>query len=190
MDRERRDVGSPPCLSRRGFLLWGGGATVSVLALSALPGCVLKRELPARYALVAQYPRKRVASLDDLETGVSIHFKYPSEDPVNSASFLVKLGVLAGGGIGPDDDIVAFNGLCPHMGGPLSGLYKHEFKAVGPCPLHLTSFDLTKHGMVIAGHATESLPQVVLELEGGEIYATGVLGLIYGTFDSKQGIGG
>ena len=34
--------------------------------------------------------------------------------------------------------------------------------------------------MVVAGHATEALPQVFLELEGDDIYAIGVLGLIYG----------
>ena len=92
----------------------------------------------------------------------------------------MKLGVPAGGGVGPNDDIVAFNALCTHMGGPLMGTYKKEHKAIGPCPLHLTTFDLIKHGMVIAGHATESLPQVLLEVSGDEIYATGMLGLIYG----------
>jgi len=34
--------------------------------------------------------------------------------------------------------------------------------------------------MVVAGHATSPLPQVVLESDGDDIYAIGVLGLIYG----------
>jgi arsenite oxidase small subunit len=38
--------------------------------------------------------------------------------------------------------------------------------------------------MVVAGHATESLPQVVLEVEGGDIYAKGILGLVYGKRDN------
>jgi arsenite oxidase small subunit len=46
--------------------------------------------------------------------------------------------------------------------------------------LHLTTFDLTRHGMVISGHATESLPQIVLEVQGDDIYAVGVQGLVYG----------
>jgi arsenite oxidase small subunit len=34
---------------------------------------------------------------------------------------------------------------------------------------------------VISGHATESLPQVLLEVEeNGDIYATGMRGLVYG----------
>lgn len=93
---------------------------------------------------------------------------------------LVKLGAPASGGVGPKGDIVAFSTLCTHMGGPLAGTYKAEHKVLGPCPLHLTIFDMTRHGMVVAGHATESLPQVVLEVKGDNIYATGVLGLIYG----------
>ena len=155
----------------------------SVVVLSSLPGVAWAGKSEA---VLARYPKKRVASLRDLVIGEPIHFKYPSEDPVHSASFLVQLGVEAGGGVGSKRDIVAFNALCPHMGGPLMGQYKHEHKAIGPCPLHLTSFDLTKHGMVIAGHATESLPQVVLELDDDDIYATGILGLIYGTYDSAR----
>ena len=37
-----------------------------------------------------------------------------------------------------------------------------------------------KHGMVVSGHATESLPQIALDLRGDEIYAVGVMGLMYG----------
>ena len=33
--------------------------------------------------------------------------------------------------------------------------------------------------MVITGHATASLPQVVLELDGDEIRAVGMQGLVY-----------
>jgi arsenite oxidase small subunit len=93
---------------------------------------------------------------------------------------LVKLGVPAGGGVGPQQDIVAFSTLCTHMGGPLAGQYRGQHKVLGPCPFHLTTFDLTKHGMVVSGQATESLPQIVLETRGDDIWATGVMGLIYG----------
>ncbi len=68
----------------------------------------------------------------------------------------------------------------------MMGAYKPEHKAVGPCPFHLTSFDLTKHGMVIAGHATESLPQVILEARGNDIVAVGILGLVYGRYDNLR----
>ena len=44
----------------------------------------------------------------------------------------------------------------------------------------MTTFDLTRHGMVVSGHATESLPQIVLEIVGDDIFAVGAQGLIYG----------
>ncbi len=106
-----------------------------------------------------------------------VDFAYPYPDVRN---ILVKLGARAGSGIGPAQDIVAFNQQCPHMGGPLDGTYKEKHQVLGPCPLHLTTFDLTRHGMVISGHSTESLPQIVLEVQGDDIYAVGVQGLVYG----------
>ncbi|ETW96458.1 MAG: hypothetical protein ETSY2_46355, partial [Candidatus Entotheonella gemina] len=134
-------------------------------------------------AQLARYPRQKIGELSRLRTDQPIIFSYPDTGP-GAISMAVKLGVRAGGGIGPEQDVVAFNSLCTHMGGPMIGSYQKADKALGPCPFHQTTFDLTKHGMVISGHATESLPQVLLELEGGDIYAAGVLGLIFGRHDN------
>lgn len=161
------------CMSRRSFLL-AGGSVVTVVALGAIPGLA---QAQTQYALKAAYPRQRIGKLSALVKGKPVEFKYPYP---NVSNILVKLGAPAGGGIGPQQDIVAFNQSCTHMGGPLHGTYKDEHQVFGPCPLHLTTFDLTRHGMVVAGHATESLPQIVLEASGDEIYAVAVLGLIYG----------
>jgi arsenite oxidase small subunit len=155
------------CMSRRQFLLSGG----AVVTLAAVPG------LAEAAAVKAGYARKKIGKLSALKVGEPVAFNYPFADVRN---ILVKLGAPAGGGLGPDRDVVAFNQQCTHMGGPLDGTYKAKYQALGPCPLHLTTFDLTRHGMVISGHATESLPQIVLEVQGDDIYATGVMGLIYG----------
>lgn len=166
------EVEDRPCqLSRRRFLQAAGvgGATVAMLTI---PGCgtMLSR--------TTRLPEKRVASLADLKVDRPMTITFP--DP-KSKCMLVKLGVPAGGGIGPDADIVAFSLACPHMGMTLLGSYNAEHKGLGPCPSHLTRFDLTRYGIVISGHATESLPQVLLELEAnGDIYATGIRGLVYG----------
>ena len=40
--------------------------------------------------------------------------------------------------------------------------------------------------MVISGHGTESLPQILLEVEGDNIYAGGMIGLIYGRYDNLK----
>ncbi|MEZ6081368.1 MAG: hypothetical protein R3C56_38570 [Pirellulaceae bacterium] len=31
---------------------------------------------------------------------------------------------------------------------------------------------------MVAGHATERLPQIILEIDGDQIYATGIVGLL------------
>jgi arsenite oxidase small subunit len=117
--------------------------------------------------------------VSQLQVDSPVAFRYPWQD-FNSTSMLVKLGTPAGAGVGADRDVVAFSTLCSHMGGPLAGQYRRRHKIVGPCPFHLTTFDLTRYGMVVAGQATESLPQIRLEVAGDEIWATGVMGLIYG----------
>ena len=166
-DHKHEEEGGHLCMSRRQFLLSGG----ALVTLTALPGMVQAK------ALMAGYKRQKIGKLSALKVGEPVVFNYPFADVRN---ILVKLGAPAGGGIGADKDIVAFNQQCTHMGGPLDGTYKAKYQALGPCPLHLTTFDLTRHGMVISGHATESLPQIVLEVQGDDIYAVGVMGLVYG----------
>ena len=110
-----------------------------------------------------------------------------AEETGGTPCLMTRRSFLLLGGIGPQRDVVAFNYTCTHQGGSLFGTYKPEDKALGPCPLHLTTFDLVRHGIFISGQAYQSLPQVLLELEGDDIYATGMFGLIYGRFDNLQG---
>lgn len=178
--RQNALSGERACLSRRSFLLAGG--TVVALGTVGLPDDAIGQGIRA---LRATYPRQRVATLSGLKTGEPVAFTYPYSGVRN---IVVKLGAPAGGGIGPDSDIVGFNQQCTHMGGPLDGTYKPKHQVLGPCPLHLTTFDLTRHGMVVSGHATESLPQVVLALHGDDIVAVGMQGLVYG-FSASVGRG-
>lgn len=178
---EAQKAGTRRCLmNRRQFLLTGGIATTVVMV--GIPG-MSEAQTPAA---VSTYPRKLIAKLSELEVDVPFDFEYPDEGEY-AESILVKLGQEAGGGIGPQKDVVAFNYTCTHQGGPLQGTYQAADKALGPCPLHLTTFDLTRHGIFISGQAYQSLPQVLLELDGDDIYAVGMFGLIYGRFDNLQG---
>lgn len=169
-------------MTRRRFLLASGLATATVM-VTINSGTPFAHEVPAQ---IATYPRKLVAKLSLLEDDTPIDFQYP-DDGAYAESMIVKLGVAAGGGIGPSRDVVAFNYLCTHQGGSLEGTYKADTKSLGACPLHLSTYDLTRHGILISGQAYQSLPQVLLELEGDEIYAVGVFGLIFGRFDNLQG---
>ena len=179
-DTEQR---SHSCLiNRRDFLLTSGAATFTVM-VTLNPGSPAAQQVPAA---VATYPRKLIGKLSELEVDVPVDFNYPDEGAY-SDNMLVKLGAKAGGGIGPEEDVVAFSYTCTHQGGPMQGTYQAADKALGPCPLHLSTFDLTRHGILIAGQAYQSLPQVLLELDGDDIYAVGVFGLIYGRYDNLLG---
>jgi arsenite oxidase small subunit len=168
---------SSTCLQRRQFLIFGG-VSLGVLAVPGFAAAGTK-------LVGSRYPEQRIGRLVDIEDRKPIEFAYPNGDVTN---LLVKLGEPAGGGVGQHRDIVAFNTTCTHMGGPVgSETYKPLHNVLGPCPFHLTTFDLTRHGMVVSGHATESLPQIMLEVRGSDIFAVGVMGLIFGYADNPRG---
>ena len=160
------------CVTRRQFLFMGAAAVGTITLATVVPGQLFS-------AQVAAYDGMMVGRLSELRVGEVVQFRYPW-DHGNCDSYLIKLGTPAGGGIGPDQDVVAFNTICPHMGISLLGSFKSEHQVMGPCPSHLSTYDLTRHGMIISGHASQGLPQIVLEARGDEIYATGVMALIYG----------
>ncbi len=172
-------AGQAPCqsISRRNFLILGG-ASVTVLATYG-------EGAQAQELVSSSYVRTVVGRVSELEPGVAISFNYPNDDIEN---ILVMLDEEAGGGIGEARNIVAFNTICPHQGGYMGAEdFKRPHSVLGPCPLHLSTFDLTKHGMIVSGHAVESLPQIVLQIEGDEIIATGVMGLFYGYSQNPTG---
>lgn len=166
---------TPACLSRREMLIFGG---TSLAVLASLPG------LASAQVVGSRYKRQTIAKLSTLAADAPVAFDYPRKGITN---VLVRLGETAGGGVGPQYDIVAFNSLCTHMGGPVGPeTYQARHKTLGPCPLHLTTFDLTRHGMVVSGHATQSLPQVMLEVRGDDIVAVGMMGLVYGYAENPK----
>ena len=163
---------SPACLVSRREFLFASALSVTTLMLP-LPGCA-----PLRMQ-VGRHPEKRIARLSELGVQQPIYFDYP-DTATNAQNVLVRLGRKAGAGVGPEQDLVAFSIICTHMGGNLYGRYLAGNASLGPCPLHLSSFDLTRHGLMITGQATESLPQILLEVRDDEIFATGVMGILYG----------
>jgi arsenite oxidase small subunit len=157
-------------MHRRDLLaLTAGGVAVSVFMPDA-------NAQGARVDL-AVYPEKKIAKLSELQEGIPRAFTYPLENHPNQ---LIKLGAEALRGVGPDKDVVAFSMLCTHMGGNLSGRYRHDVKALGPCPFHFSVFDLRKGGMPVHASATQNLPQILLRVDGDDVIAIGVVGLIYG----------
>ena len=149
-------------VNRRDFILFSSAAiiTTSTISLTLLPGTA---NAEVQKAQVAGYPRKKIAKLSELKDNQPVDFSYPDD---KASCMLVKAGVEAGGGIGGQKDVVAFNYLCTHQGGPLQGTYQatDEHRTLGPCPLHLSLYDIRRHGIIVSGQAYQSLPQVLLEV--------------------------
>ena len=67
--------------------------------------------------------------------------------------------------------------LCTHKGCPLN--YVADRKSL-VCPCHWSSFDPSKGGRLVIGQASQSLPQMQLDIQDGMVRAVGLDGLIYG----------
>ncbi|SEW25447.1 arsenite oxidase small subunit [Aliiroseovarius sediminilitoris] len=176
----RSKAGGTACSSfnRRDFLILGG-TSVTVLATFGMGGA------QAQELVSSSYVRTVVGKVSELKQGIATTFNYPND---NVENVLVMLDEEAGGGVGEARNIVAFNTICPHQGGYMGADdFKRPHSVLGPCPIHLSTFDLTKHGMLVSGHAVESLPQIVLEIDGDDIIATGVMGLFYGYSQNPSG---
>lgn len=160
-------------ITRRGFIkLTGTGAlsTVTISAVaqedrsaSAVPGALI-------------YPETAITRLDELSENEPVSFQYPDN---LSMCELIKCGRPVPGGIGPDQDIVAYSILCPHMGCPTQ--YDRESRRYR-CGCHFSLFDPEMDGQQIMGQATQDLPRVLLKLDAsnGEISAVGINRLLFG----------
>ncbi len=179
-------------LTRREFLLLGVASGAAVAVGVVVPISIASRDevdggagstTTGPAAVVALFPRTRVAGLSQLTDGAPVMFDYPLEGQGN---VLVKMGEPAIGGIGEGEDIVAFSRICTHMGCELTE-YRHEHGVLGPCPCHFSTFDLIHNGQVTLGQATQNLPQVLLEIDGDDVYATGLVRLVYGYANALEG---
>ena len=146
---------------------------VAGLAAVTTVGIAAKPSSPAR-AAGADYPVIEIAALDAIEQDAEISFEYPDPD---APSVLLKLKEPVPGGVGPDKNIVAYSLLCTHKGCPLNFLADKQMLV---CPCHWSSFDPAKGGRLVIGQASQSLPQVRLDVADGMVRAVGMSGLIYG----------
>ncbi len=172
-------------LTRREFLFAGfaAGAVAAVGVVIPVSRLAGGQAGDAPAAVVGFFRRLRVASVSDLASRDPVFFDYPLR---GQANLIAKLGVPVSGGIGPDEDIVAFSRICTHMGCELTD-YRPDQHVLGPCPCHFTTFDLAHDGQVVLGQATQNLPRVMLEIEGDDVYATGLIRLVYGFQNTLAG---
>jgi arsenite oxidase small subunit len=160
--------------SRRDFLKVA--MTLSAIMAFGGVGTVLKAvSNPAPPGVSSlNFPRVKVADTS-ISVNSPVYFNYPLDSESN---FLVKLGQKAAGGVGPDQDIVAFSQICQHAGcyvayqaqGPPGYPYP-----VGNCPCHGSIFNLLESAKVVAIPSPRPLPQVQLDVDSsGNIFAKGM----------------
>jgi arsenite oxidase small subunit len=121
-----------------------------------------------------EFPRRTIAKVDELRPGEPVSFEYPLE---GQSSVLVDLGDEVPGGVGDNNSIVAYSALCQHMGCPVQFVSDGGYML---CPCHQSKYDPAREGNVIQGVAQTPLPRIGLEIDGDDIVAVGVTGLIYG----------
>ncbi|HAJ37967.1 MAG TPA: arsenate reductase (azurin) small subunit [Chloroflexi bacterium] len=164
-------------VSRRGFLKLGGATAATVGLVAVTPQMAAAQEEVAAPNVALPYPD---VDLTDLATAVTSeapqYFSYPDD---SSPCIMLKLGKPAPGGVGPDQDIVAYSVMCTHQGCPLN--YDAQTGTL-KCPCHYSIFDAELGGKMVIGSATVPVPQVELEYDEatGAVRATGLTGLLYG----------
>ena len=172
----------PAGIDRREFLKLAaaaGGAVTIAAVLSTLKAATF---VPTS-TTVAAWPIVTVANISSLTDLTPIVFYYPL---TNTPNYLVKLGEAATGGIGPNNDIVAFSAICQHLGceyGFLSPggspVCNSSYKAaipMGYCCCHGSQYDFVHGAKVIGGPAPRPVPMVQLQFNTatGDISAVGM----------------
>lgn len=148
----------------------------AVMAVGGI-GTVLKsisNPAPGTAATLA-FPRVKVADTS-IAVNSPVYFYYPLDKNSGESNFLVKLGQKADGGVGPDQDIVAFSQVCQHAGCYVK--YQAQGYNGGPsanCPCHGSIFDLLHSAKVVHIPSPLPLPQVKLDVDSsGNVYAVGM----------------
>ncbi len=173
---------APFNMDRRNFLklVAAGGGAITILAFTSSIKALTF--LPTPTAAQA-WPKVVVANVKSLQNLAPVSFNYPL---TNTPNILVKLGVAAENGVGPDSDIVAFSGICQHLGcfygfipPKASPKCNPKYSAVLPqgyCCCHGSQYDFVHGAQVIGGPAPRPVPQVQLEYDEstGNISAVGM----------------
>jgi arsenite oxidase small subunit len=163
-------------LSRRAVMIGGGVA----VAGAAAAGIVIATSGDDEEEGAAGYPRRRIAGTGELRPGQPVSFAYPLD---GQAGLLIDLGEEVPGGVGDSGGVVAFSILCQHMGCPVE--YRPAEKDL-LCPCHQSRYDPAREGVVVQGVSQRPLPRVALEIDGEDVFAVGVDGLIYGYRDNLE----
>jgi Rieske Fe-S protein len=103
-------------------------------------------------------PIRRITSLDALPVGGTLLFTYPEDW---DTAVMVRVS---------ESDVVAYSQKCTHLS---CAVVPRPAEGVLHCPCHEGFFDL-RTGRPIAGPPRRPLPRVLVEIQGRDVFATGV----------------
>ena len=162
----------------RRFFLKSTGSVVAAAGATVIP--IQSAEAASSSAAIGStslpYPQKVIAIVKKMPINEAVGFSYPDS---SSPCYAIRMGAPTPGGVGPNEDIVAYSSLCTHMGCPVQ--YESGTKTF-KCSCHFSMFDAEMGGQMVCGQATENLPRIKLgyDAKTDSVHATGVDGLIYG----------
>jgi arsenite oxidase small subunit len=172
----------PQGMERRTFLKLAAAAG-GALTIMAIASTLKAATFIPKSTTPLMWPTINVANINQIQLLAPLTFNYPL---TNTPNFLVKLGQAADGGVGPNQDIVAFSSVCQHLG-CFYGFVAPEasppcnaaFKAPSPegyCCCHGSVYDFVHGARVVSGPAPRPLPQVQLQFDAstGNITAVGM----------------
>jgi len=143
-------------LDRRGFMKTVVGGA-GLFALSTLPwGALAAKELLSDEK--KRFPVKKIADLSALKVGDAVEFSYPTE---HDSALLVYVN---------EKECKAYQNACTHLRCPVLWSVKEQELL---CPCHHGKFDVFT-GEPLAGPPRRALPEIMLKVENGSIYAVGV----------------
>lgn len=151
-------------------MLAAGGVATLVAAASIFRFLAYVPQSTAATQL--SWPRIELIKASSLTVNKPVHFNYPL---VNTPNLLVKLGVRAENGVGPDRDIVAYSTICQHLGcyfgyqapdtSPPCNESIKTSTAEGYCCCHGGEYDFVNGAKVIGGPPARAVPPVKLEYD-------------------------
>ena len=146
-------------VSRRDFLKITGGVAAGA---AALPATAEAATAANAGAATLPYPSKAVGKGGALSVNQPVAFTFPD---ASSPCALVKTGSPVPGGVGPNQDIVAYSTMCTHMGCPVAYDPRTEGVQV-PVPLqHVRCRERRADGLR-PGHRESAADRAALQREG------------------------
>ncbi|MGD0645821.1 MAG: cytochrome b5 domain-containing protein [Candidatus Bathyarchaeia archaeon] len=159
----------PAGMERREFLKLAAAAGGAITIAAVLSTFKAATFVPKSTSTLA-WPTVTVTNINQLTNLTPLIFNYPL---TNTPNILVKLGVAAANGIGPNGDIVAFSAICQHLGCQYSFISpggspvcNSSYKAaipMGYCCCHGSQYDFVHGAKVIGGPAPRPVPMVQLQ---------------------------